>query len=209
MNNMRYKFASFFYTFLILLILLYWITLIYANDGYSNLVRYNDLLMMDKIENDWIYEINTDFIQNGFAEYYKTGNRDYIKQKCMAKGYHCGGEIDEYSILDNGKKIHTLARILSFGRHMVGDLWCIYQYEYKNNVYEYWMIKQFANKRRYNYMYCEFFITQAKDKSEKRKIIHKSNIFFQKYKVDDDFSVNFPENELFMIKSHSFDKCPE
>ena len=43
------------------------------------------------------------------------------------------------------------------------------------------------------YMYCEFFITKTQSQKERRIIIYQSTHFFRDYKIDDKFSVIFPQ----------------
>ena len=174
-----------------------------------NTPEYYKMLTLDKMEADWLYEINIDFIENGFAEYYKTGNKDYIDNRLESKGYKSLiTEIDNRYIW-RGKHIHTLARICSQTNHIRSDLWCVYQKEYNGKVYEYWLLKMHVVYRKYPYRYCEFIVTEANSQKEKRSILNKTWTFFKEYKIDDKFSVVFPEDELEEVMlAHNFISCP-
>lgn len=184
-------------------------SIVYARTNY---IAYNDLLLMDKIDIKQLYDINIDFIKHGFAEYYKTGDRDYITRSLHNKGYKLYTKtpgIDEHWKTEDGQPVHCLVRITSRSRNVFSDIFCIYQKEYEQSIYEYWMIKQWVVGRSYPYKKCSFIITKALSRKDERNIIHQSKEFFKEYKVDDKFSVVFPEDEIYKISAHGFDSCPK
>ena len=67
--------------------------------GFYKSPAYRNMLTMDRIEYDWLYKINLDFIKNGLAAYYKSGDKDYMRRALISKGYkfHIAPTIDERS----------------------------------------------------------------------------------------------------------------
>lgn len=171
----------------------------------------NDLLTLDHIEINSLYDINIEFIRTGFANYYKTGDRNNIRNIIVSKGFHVLSlYIDAHLISSTNIKFHRLVRILACARHVWSDLWCVYQQEHNDITYEYWLLKEWVRGRDYGYMQCEFIITQTKSKLDKREIIHKSNQFFDKYKIDDNFTILFPENDFKAVYlAQGFTRCPK
>ena len=110
--------------------------------------------------------------------------------------------------VDHNKE--SVSRIGNLVGYMLSDLFCVHQIQYNGEIYEYWMLKQWCRRFGYGYMYCEFFITKAQSQKERRIIIYQSNHFFRDYKIDDKFSVIFPQERYRpMILGHGFDRCQQ
>ena len=54
--------------------------------GFYKSPAYRNMLTMDRIEYDWLYKINMDFIKNGLAAYYKSGDKDYMPSVVSSAG---------------------------------------------------------------------------------------------------------------------------
>ena len=183
---------------------------------FAEIPGFHDMVAIDQIDQKAHYEIMMDFIKNGFADYYKTGKRDYFEKSVTERGYRIfvGTSIDEYHEY-KGKIFHTLARVSVWrgnGGFLDTEMWCIYQNEYRNYIYEYWLLKQstYGRNKKNSNKYCEFIITKATSKKDERIIIKKSREFINQYKINDDFSVFFPK-EQFQAKmlGQNYIACPK
>ena len=106
---------------------------------FHQLDTYKNMLIMDQIETNWLYDLSMDFIKNGLAEYYKTGNKKYADKIYEAKGYSLLIRDIEYLTKNRitGELLYKYTRILASGRHIRNELWCVYQQEYQGVIYEY------------------------------------------------------------------------
>ena len=165
--------------------------------GFYKSPAYRNMLTMDRIEYDWLYKINMDFIKNGLAAYYKSGDKDYMRRALVSKGYkfHIAPTIDERWEVD-GRPVWQPARLASMATHVYSDLFCDYQQEYKGDIYEYWLLEMGVNGREYGYRYCEFIITKAPAREALRSLIYQSTKFVREYKVDDAFTIVYPQTKF-------------
>ena len=122
---------------------------------FHQLDTYKNMLIMDQIETNWLYDLSMDFIKNGLAEYYKTGNKKYADKIYEAKGYSLLIRDIEYLTKNEitGELLYKYTRIVASARHIENELWCIYQQEYKGIIYEYWLLKLHVKNRHYPFRY--------------------------------------------------------
>lgn len=178
-----------------------------------------------------LYEANMDFIKHGLANYYNTEDKsvsrrfDDVKKLYDLKDCHAFGlNIDMrpggfYQLVDITAKTKIDQKMLAeLGQYPDYDpyyngalarshLFCEYQEEYNGQIYEYWYMMQ-SNWEK-NCVYCEFFVTVAQLMGAERKILHRANQFFRTYKVDENFSVVFPEDKYINHIRGSYDFCPD
>ena len=179
---------------------------------FHQMATYKNMLVMDQIETNWLYDLSMDFIKNGLAEYYKTGNKKYADTIYEARGYSVLIRHIE-SLIKNentGELLYKYTRILASGRHIRNELWCVYQQEHQGVIYEYWLLRLYVMGRHYPFRYCEFILTQTPSKEEPRRVFHSSQQFFKNYVIDKDFSIVFPKaafHELFY--SQNYINCPD
>ena len=177
-----------------------------------------------------LYEANMDFIKHGLANYYNTEDKsvsrrfDDVKKLYDLKDCHAFGlNIDMrpggfYQLVDISAKSRSDIQMLASLGQFPGPrpdynteiarshLYCDYQEEYNGRIYEYWYMMQSAWGTRC--LYCEFFVTVAQSRGAERKIIHRANRFFRTYKVDENFSVVFPEDKYINHIRGSYTHCP-
>ncbi len=178
--------------------------------GFYKSPAYRNMLTMDRIEYDWLYKINMDFIKNGLAAYYKSGDKDYMRRALVSKGYkfHIAPTIDERWEVD-GRPVWQLVRQCAMATHVYSELLCDYQQEYKGDIYEYWLLKMWVMGREYGYRYCEFIITRTPAKKAPRSMIYQSTKFVREYKVDNNFIIQFPDtNFRAHMLQFGFIRCP-
>ena len=178
---------------------------------FHQMATYKNMLVMDQIETNWLYDLSMDFIKNGLAEYYKTGNKKYADKIYEAKGYSLLIRDIEYLTKDKitEELLYKYTRIVASARHIENELWCVYQQEYQGIIYEYWLLKLYVTGRNYPFRYCEFILTQTPSKQDARQIFYSSQQFFDNYVIDDKFSIVFPKkavHELFY--SQNYISCP-
>ena len=53
-----------------------------------------------------------------------------------------------------------------------------------------------VNGREYGYRYCEFIITKAPAREALRSMIYQSTKFVREYKVDDAFTIVYPQTKF-------------
>ncbi len=71
---------------------------------------------------------------------------------------------------------------------------CFLRTEYKGEIYEYWVIKEW--KTGLQYRQAKFIIVKAAALNSQRTIMHTSDQFFEQYEIDKEFTVAFPIEDL-------------
>ena len=180
---------------------------------FHQMATYKNMLVMDQIETNWLYDLSMDFIKNGLAEYYKTGNENYAETIYKSKGYSVLIRNIDLWAKDRftGELLYKkYTRIVASGMHIENELWCVYQQEYQGIIYEYWLLKLRVEGRNYHFRYCEFILTRTPSRQDARQIFYSSQQFFNNYVIDDDFSIVFPEKAVkLLFYSHNYISCPD
>lgn len=175
-----------------------------------------------------------DFIKHGLANYYNTEDKSMSRKFRDAEKFYeaknCeayGVAIDAHYTDGGGHQLADISAETKIDQKMLAELgqypdydpgyngaiarshlYCDYQEEYNGRIYEYWYMMQSAWGTRC--LYCEFFVTVAQSRGAERKILHRANQFFRTYKVDENFSVVFPEDKYNLnIIGRWYGFCPE
>lgn len=132
-----------------------------------------------------------------------------VKEYVENRGYHfrVKPSIDKHITTPDGREHHKLARIVIQAKFVYNQLWCLAQAEDKGKIYEYWVMQEKARKGKYNYLDCEFMISEVTSKEGKRKIIHSSAQFFSEYRVSEDVTFIFPQERVIQLRVSYYPEC--
>jgi hypothetical protein len=155
---------------------------------------------------DNMQKISSWFIETAIGQYYERKGKDVYKRRpghpewledypdvawiydyLKIRGYAWG--------VPEIERNRTIARCRqAFGRYSVFNITeCFLRTEYKGEIYEYWVVKEWKTGI---YVQAKFVIAKAPTLNGKRKIIHTTDQFIEKYEIDKDFSVVFPVDNL-------------
>ncbi len=151
------------------------------------------------------------FIETGLGQYYeRKGKNDYklrprdpewfvrhpddiwISDYVEEQGY--------WGSLPQVERLRKIARIIfEFDNGRSKNITeCYLRAEYKGEIYEYWVIKEYT--LRSNYRQAKFIIVKAVALNSERVVIHSCSQFVEKYKIDEEFSVVFPIEDMKILK---------
>ena len=180
---------------------------------------YENLPEHIKKERDTLYNVNIDFIKNMWTEHHKTWNaKSYIKQICYKNNCKASTYINENRAFKKESDWGSIANIsIHTNLEYIGSfLFCSYRTQYNDHTYEYWLLNMYSDSAllkkenlHIRYKYCEFFITKSKSIKDEREIVFVSDRFFKEFKVDDNFTLIYPEDlYLGTFMGHGFNHCP-
>ncbi len=176
--------------------------------GYTNIGNCGE--SMQRTDNEHLKkmeELAFWFIETGLGQYYeRKGKNDYklrpgdqnwfvnypdaiwIRDFIKKSGYLHG--------LPEVEKNWKIAKImLGFDRYRLMNMTeCFLRTKYNGEIYEYWVIKEWMTNR--DCRHAEFIIAKASAINSQRTIIHTSDQFVEKHKIDKEFSVDFPIDNL-------------
>ncbi len=192
-----------FYLKKILLVALILFLMGISNVGRS--VESTQITDIDHLKN--MKELANWFIETGIGQYYERKGTAIYKRKpgypAWFKRYPDAIWIYDY-VKERGyldgiaevEKNRTIARFMTgFDRYrLMNKTECFLRNEYKGEIYEYWVMKEW--KTGLLYRQSTFIITKAAALNSNRTIIHRSDLFVEKYEIDKDFSVVFPSDDL-------------
>ena len=125
------------------------------------------------------------FINEGLSEYYQGKDLEYIKEKILNFNVHLYTDI---AIDNNG----YIAEIVPERYWVRSIITCYARSKFKNEIYEYWIIKQFGGTREDVKRDIKFLIAKAITLESRREIIHEDTNFFPSFIVDGMKVVEFP-----------------
>jgi len=168
---------------------------------------FTQMELMDQVHRKQLRKIQGWFIETGFGEFYKTRDMTLVKKYVENRGYHfrVRPSIDKFHNHE-GKRYHTLARIVIQAKNIYNQLWCLAQIEHNGNIYEYWVIQE-AARAKSNYRNCEFMVSETESKDGRRKIIHSSSQFFSEHIVSEGFTFSFPKEKVRKLRVYNFPEC--
>ncbi|MCP4267083.1 MAG: hypothetical protein GY777_16185 [Candidatus Brocadiaceae bacterium] len=147
------------------------------------------------------------FIETGLGQYYeRKGKNDYklrpgdqewfvnypdaiwIRDFVKQSGYLHG--------IPQVEKDRKIAKfMLGYDRYRLMNITeCFLRANYKEKIYEYWVIKEW--KTNFDYRQSKFIIVKAASLNGKRTILHTSDQFIEKHKIDKGFTVAFSIEDL-------------
>lgn len=175
--------------------------------GYTNIGNGGERLQtMDNLHLNNMQKISSWFIETAIGQYYVRKGKEVYKAKpghpewledypdvawiydyLKIRGYAWG--------VPEIERNRTIARCRqAFGRYdLFNETECFLRSEYKGEIYEYWVVKEWKTGI---YLQAKFVIAKAPTLNGKRKIIHTSDQFIEKYEIDKEFSVVFPIDDL-------------
>lgn len=98
--------------------------------------------------------------------------------------------------LDDGRYI-SLFRIK--GRGISYDIQCLLRAKIGGNIYEYWLMKVYSRSWAEAEDQSIFLIAKGAEIFSLRKIIKKSNVFFDSYQIDNSHSIRLPTEDLQLL----------
>ncbi len=146
------------------------------------------------------------FIETGLGQYYeRKGKNNYklrpgdeewlvnypdavwISDYVIKHGY-----LDGLAEVEKNRKIAAI--MFGYDRYRLMNVTeCFLRTDYKDEIYEYWVVKEWKTGRAYRQ--SKFIIAKASALNSNRTIIHTSDQFVEKYEIDKDFSVVFPSDD--------------
>ncbi len=175
--------------------------------GCTNIENSGERLQtMDKLHLNNMQKNSSWFIETAMGQYYERKGKEVYKYRSgdpeWLKRYPDAVWIYDYLVIRGYAwgvpqigRDRTIARCRqAFGRYSVfNETECLLRTEYKSEIYEYWAVKEWKTGL---YVQAKFVIAKSPTLDGKRKILHTSDQFFEKYEIDKDFSVTFPVDDL-------------